>query len=373
MTAKLLPEPERWSERAAGGGPSAEDAIGGSLRRIKAATEPSAATAARWAQHAMEAGPRPPAATRVWSIAIVAAILGGASVVAASVAWRAVAQRAPVRGPEADPSQAPRKHRAKMARQEAAPAGVETPLSGAVEAPVPAAVETAAPAAIVTPQPAPVAFEPPQPAPVAPWPAAPKSPRPTPRTAAPPANVTPIFEPAPLPASEASRAATPAASDEALLMARAFRRLRNEGDARGALAALDERERRFGAGAFETEAALARAEALVLLDRGDQALPILLSIRDPHAGLTPEVRVTRAELLARAKRCDEAVADFELVLATGAPPATRERALYGRASCRLQGAAPDRARADLEQYLVDYPNGRFAPAVRAALNRLHRP
>jgi len=176
-----------------------------------------------------------------------------------------------------------------------------------------------------------------------------------------------------LPAGEASRAATPTAPDEALLMARAFRRLRNEGDARGALAALDERERRFGAGAFETEAALARAEALVLLGRGDQALPILLGIRDPHAGLTPEVRVTRAELLARAKRCDEAVGDFELVLATGAPSATRERALYGRASCRLQGAAPDRARADLEQYLVDYPDGRFAPVVRAALNRLPGP
>jgi len=383
MTAKLLPEPERWSERAAAGGPSAEDAIGGSLRRIKAATEPSAATAARWAQHAMEAGPRPPAATRVWSIAIVAAILGGASVVAASVAWRAVVHHAPAPGSESDPSKASRQHRAKMARQEAAPAGVEAPAPAAVEAPVPAAVETPATAAIETPPAAallapptetpPAAMATPQPAFVAPLSVTPKSPRPAPRMPASAASVTPVFEPAPLPAGEASRAATPTAPDEALLMARAFRRLRNEGDARGALAALDERERRFGAGAFETEAALARAEALVLLGRGDQALPILLGIRDPHAGLTPEVRVTRAELLARAKRCDEAVGDFELVLATGAPSATRERALYGRASCRLQGAAPDRARADLEQYLVDYPDGRFAPVVRAALNRLPGP
>jgi len=405
MTAKLLPEPERWSERAAGGGPSAEDAIGGSLRRIKAATEPSAATTARWAQHAMGAGPRPPAATRVWSIAIVAAILGGASVVAASVAWRAVVQHAPAPGSEGDPSQVARKHRAKMARQEAAPAAVDTtrpvetpapavietppaaapaaPLPPALAAPLPAAAKAPSPTApVATPAAAPVtsptevaqfAVATPQPAPVPALPAATRSLHPATRTPAPPVSVTPVFEPAPLAASEASRAATPAASDEALLVARAFRRLRNEGDARGALAALDERERRFGAGAFETEAALARAEALVLLDRGDKALPILLGIRDPHAGLTPEVRVTRAELLARAKRCDEAMTDFELVLATGAPPATRERALYGRASCRLQGPAPDRARPDLEQYLVEYPDGRFAPVVRAALNRLHGP
>jgi hypothetical protein len=331
----------------------------------------------------MGPGPRPPAATRVWSIAIVAAILGGASVVAASVAWRAVVQRAPAPGSEGDPSQVERKHRAKMARQEAAPAAVDTTLPAAAETPAQAAIETPPAAAPVAPPaaalPTPLAevlpplVATPQAAPVPALPAAPRSLQPATRTPAPRVSVTPVFEPAPLPASEPSRAAAAAAPDEALLVARAFRRLRNEGDARGALAALDERERRFGAGAFETEAALARAEALVLLDRGDQALPILLGIRDPHAGLTPEVRVTRAELLARAKRCDEAAADFELVLATGAPPATRERALYGRASCRLQGPAPDRARPDLEQYLVEYPDGRFAPVVRTALNRLHGP
>src|SRR4030095_759880 len=102
MNAKLLPEPERWSERAAG--TAAEDAIGGSLRRVKAATEPSASAASRWAQHAMAPSPRPAAAPRVWSIAIVAAILGGASVVAASVAWRAVSEHAPAPSSEGDPS-----------------------------------------------------------------------------------------------------------------------------------------------------------------------------------------------------------------------------------------------------------------------------
>ena len=135
------------------------------------------------------------------------------------------------------------------------------------------------------------------------------------------------------------------APDEARLLARAFRHLRSEGDAAAALAALDERERQFGAGALGTEAGLARAEALLLLGRADEALPILVGLHDPRTGLTPEVRVARAELLARARRCVEAVADFDALLAPGPTRATRERALYGRASCRLQLGRADGAQA----------------------------
>src|SRR5262245_60016985 len=261
MNANLLPEPERWSERPAG--TAAEDAIGGSLRRIKAATEPSASAAPRWAQHAMAPAPRPSAPTRVWSIAAVAAILGGASVVAASVAWRAVRERTPAAAPGYEPSKAPRKHRATVARQETLPAAVETPAPAAVEMPAPAVVETpppaavekALPAAVETPPAAATHFsEPPHAMPIAPAPvpsmrAEPKSLH-WPTAPAPRASVTPVFEPAPLPAGASSRASAQAAPDEALLLARAFRRLRNEGDARGALQALDERERRFGAGAL---------------------------------------------------------------------------------------------------------------------------
>jgi hypothetical protein len=155
-----------------------------------------------------------------------------------------------------------------------------------------------------------------------PPPALPATPRAT-RAARPAPDTRPLTAP---PATEVD--------DESRLVARAFRHLRNEGDATSALAALDERDRRFGAGTLASEAGLARAEALLLLGRTADALPILLALRDAPAGLTPEVRAVRAELLARAKRCGEAVADFDALLAPGGPTATRERALYGRAGCK---------------------------------------
>jgi predicted Zn-dependent protease len=161
--------------------------------------------------------------------------------------------------------------------------------------------------------------------------------------------------------------------DEAQLLARAFRHLRGDGDASAALASLDERDRRFGAGPLGAEAALARAEALLLLGRATEALPVLLAIRGERAGQTPAARATRAELLARANRCGEAEADFTALLATGAPAVTRERALYARASCRLRGGQPSAAIPDLQGYLTEYPEGRFAPAVREALAKLRRP
>jgi tetratricopeptide (TPR) repeat protein len=170
-------------------------------------------------------------------------------------------------------------------------------------------------------------------------------------------------------------AAAPAAAepDETALLASAFRQLREGGDAAGALAALDERERRFGAGVLASEATLARAEALLRLGRTADALPLLLALSDTRAGLTPEVRATRAELLARSNRCDEAAADFDMLIAAPGSTAARERALYGRAACRLQGGRPDAALPDLQRYLADYPDGRFAPAVRSALQSLRRP
>ena len=193
-----------------------------------------------------------------------------------------------------------------------------------------------------------------------PPPAPPATPRAT-RAARPAPDTSPLTAP---PAAEVD--------DESRLVARAFRHLRSEGDATSALAALDERDRRFGAGTLASEAALARAEALLLLGRTADALPILLALRDAPAGLTPEVRAVRAELLARAKRCGEAVADFDALLAPGGPTATRERALYGRASCRLQGPRPADAAPDLDSYLAEFPGGRFAQPVRDALEKLRR-
>src|SRR5262245_42733937 len=282
MNAHQLPEPERWSERAPGS--SAEDALGASLRRIRAATEPSSAASLRWAREAMAPAPRA-GGRRIWAIAIAAAILGGGGAVAARVAWRAAVTKAsaPVPAGDPSPSSAAGKIRRITAHQEPAP--------------VPTAPPELAPVTELAAQ------TPPALAPATP-PRNARATRPAPTT-------TPPTQPPPPPATETE--------DEAQLVARAFRHLRNQGDALAALDAPDERERRVGAGARATEAARARAEALLALGRTDEALPILLGVRDPRAGLTPEVRAARAELLARSNRCDEAAADFDELLAPGAP------------------------------------------------------
>ena len=65
----------------------------------------------------------------------------------------------------------------------------------------------------------------------------------------------------------------------------------------------------------------------------------------------------------------DAIADFT-PCADGARcrPDTEERALYGRASCRERVGQRAGARADLERYLARFPRGRFASAVRTALD-----
>jgi len=331
MKLDHLPDPERWSERA--NGTAAEDVVGASFRRIRTATEPSEAAARRWARRAMTTAPPRVASGRVWAIALAAAILAGGGVVAAGVALRAAAPSTAPAETTGDPAPAGGTSRPAGARHEQAPA--------------------------VPPDPEPVAdLAPPEPPPA--LPTALKAGR----AARPAPDTRPLAEPPP--------AAVAEVDDEARLVARAFRHLRSEGDAPAALAALDQRERRFGAGTLASEAGLARAEALLLLGRTADALPILLALRDAPAGLTPEVRAVRAELLTRAKRCAEATADFDALLAPGAPAATRERALYGRASCRLQGARPGDAQPDLARYLAEFPHGRFAHPVREALEQLRR-
>ena len=336
MKPSLLPEPERWSER--GSGTSAEDAVGAAFKRIRDATEPSNVAAARWARSAMAPVRRASAAPRLWAAAIAGTILVGGGA-AAGIVWHAHVSNARAR---ALPGAA--------AATESGPTSAAEPVPTDEPMPPPPSTLARPSAAPLGPSAAPLrlALETPRRAP----PAAPEEARPTtepPPTA--PAN----------------------GPDETELLARAFRLLRSEGDAAGALAALDEHDRRFGAGPLASEATLARAEALLLLGRTGEALPLLMRLRDARAGLTPNVRATRAELLARANRCDDAAGDFAALLAPGAPAATRERALYARASCALQGARPAAAIPDLERYLAEFPEGRSAPTVRAALERLRRP
>jgi hypothetical protein len=237
-----------------------------------------------------------------------------------------------------------------------APAAVTVPV-----APAPARRRAAAPAS-VTPPVAPV---------VAPLAA---SVEPAPRASrARPAAV----EPPPLPAPDlAPPAATPAPApsaiaEEAALVGAALRRLREHGDAAGALALLDEHDSRFSrASALTDEARTTRVEALLRLGEHGRALALLDEHTPRPSGRGRELLVARGELRAAVGRCREAVADFDALLGDDtASDGVAERALYGRAACRARLGAGDGARADLEAYVTRFPAGQFAARARAALAR----
>jgi hypothetical protein len=113
-----------------------------------------------------------------------------------------------------------------------------------------------------------------------------------------PAPAGPLIEVVPTPAPATAESTEPhaaapapfgakprvrlAARDEATLLWSAFRQLRQRHDARGALDLLEQHRRRFPTSALRIEADLARAEALVHLDRASEAAAVL-------QGLPPEI------------------------------------------------------------------------------------
>jgi tetratricopeptide (TPR) repeat protein len=208
--------------------------------------------------------------------------------------------------------------------------------------------------------------EPPPPARSGPAPAA--LPAGPPAAAAPEGTARPRVEAA---AGRPHRKSGEAADSEATLVARAFQAVRVDRDAASALRALDERARRFPDGTLADEARVARVEALLALERTAEALPLLLEIRDRSQGLTREIQVARAEILAAEGRCAEALADFDDLLSGAAPDDAGERALYGRAGCRLRAGEATQVREDLRRYLQLYPRGRFAGAVARAAAELN--
>jgi outer membrane protein assembly factor BamD (BamD/ComL family) len=142
-------------------------------------------------------------------------------------------------------------------------------------------------------------------------------------------------------------------------------RLRRQGDAAGALEQLDDYLTRFPQGTLVTEAQGARVDALLLLDRHQEALAALnaLSLRD--SGRDQELRVIRGELRARVD-CVRALADFDTLLrsSSGAESALVERAFRGSAVCHLRTGQLTRTRHDADRYLRQFPQGRFAQEMR---------
>lgn len=174
--------------------------------------------------------------------------------------------------------------------------------------------------------------------------------------------------PAVLEPPQAVAVAAPApAESESHVLAQALRKLRQERDARGALQLLDGYAERFPRGRLAPEAALGRVEALMALDRRNEALRLLETT--PSLPLGRETAVLRGELRASAGRCREAIADFGEALSASPRDALDDRALFGRAFCRARGGDRAGGRTELERYLSVFPQGRFAAQARRALEQ----
>jgi TolA-binding protein len=179
---------------------------------------------------------------------------------------------------------------------------------------------------------------------------------------APPVQVAAADSPPAAPPIVARLEPTPA-SEEIEALEEAMGLLRGKHDAPAALAALDAYIARFPTGVLAREARVARVDALLMLDRADEALRALEALPlDAHRRST-ELQLIRGELRARTD-CARAEADFTAVLAHVRTPALDERALYGRAACRSSSKNTTGAAEDLRRYVERFPNGPHADWAR---------
>jgi hypothetical protein len=143
---------------------------------------------------------------------------------------------------------------------------------------------------------------------------------------------------------------------EAGLLKRAVLSLRRGAPA-NALVDLDGYFARFPGGVLQREARVARVDALLALGSESEALDDLEQLAFTRHGRDQELQTIRGELRAR-RNCATAIVDFTAVLAGAAPAALAERALWGRATCRLRARDQVDAAADLKTYVRRFPQGR---------------
>jgi len=155
-------------------------------------------------------------------------------------------------------------------------------------------------------------------------------------------------------------------SSEASQLAEAIQQLRQRRDPHRALTILDGLDHKNARREFQQEAALVRLEALQLLGDVPRSLQVLDGLDLPNVPRGHDLLLLRADLRAKANRCREAVDDYSLIL-TQRPIA--EAPLVGRASCRFVLGEQAAARADLELYLAEFPDGRHAVEARRGLGR----
>jgi hypothetical protein len=137
------------------------------------------------------------------------------------------------------------------------------------------------------------------------------------------------------------------------------------------LGALDRYLLRYPAGALSREARVARVDALLLLGRSTDALAALEALPlDPY-GRSIELQVIRGELRAGSS-CARAEEDFSAVLVRVPEGPLAERALYGRAVCRVKRGDHAAAAADMRAYLNRFPSGAHAAWARRWLEGVGR-
>jgi hypothetical protein len=160
-------------------------------------------------------------------------------------------------------------------------------------------------------------------------------------------------------------------AQEARLLGRALQSLHRDHDPRAALGDLDDYAARFPGSELGPEADITRVDALLALDRRQSALAVLDRLEIPSSTRGRELVVVRAELRVGAKRYAEAIADFTRALAdAGVDDALSERALHGRVACYLAMGNGALARADMQDYLIRFRNGRFAADARRRLGEI---
>jgi TolA-binding protein len=171
-------------------------------------------------------------------------------------------------------------------------------------------------------------------------------------------------------ASVTSAPAT-AASEEIIALDQAIGLLRRRHDPGAALVALDSYLDRFPGGVLSREACFARVDALLKLDRSNEALAALEDLPLDTHGRSIELQVIRGELRSRSE-CVRAEQDFSAVLTRGANLALVERALYGRGACRIKRGDKTGSIQDLRDYLDRFPTGTHAVWARQWLDSANR-
>ncbi|HXU01526.1 MAG TPA: hypothetical protein VN903_11060 [Polyangia bacterium] len=342
-------DPQRWREIAPGDAieQETEAEIGAAIRAAAAAPPWDDLRVAQIRQNVLrasaqaraEAAPVVRARRRLptWAIAAACVLLGAAATAMASYALnrrQRTAAPAPVAAAAIESTRAHR--RGSPARAAATPPVVEVAPAPQVAAPAPAPNAEALEISVAPPVRRPV--------------------RPA---SAPAPRVLPSREPP-------AEAPPPGEADD---LAAALRQLRGDGDARGALARLDDYQRRHPTGALAREAALARVEALLSLGRDTAALDVLDGLALDGAEVDRRVALARAELRAAAGRCADAVGDFARARSGDANDDVAARALYGEGVCDLRTGDRRAARAAFETYQRRFPNGpRRADVERALAN-----